>query len=407
MLSSLGLNIPKLSPDSKALNDIDFGGATMQSGSESGAAAALTERIRISYRLKCGQGQKPHEVASDIAFEQTVELPEPCVPAPIRDSVVGRVDGVTRSHSDVWMATISYPALAVGHGLGQLVNLLFGNISLKAGVQVTDLELPGWYLSRLPGPHFGSAGLRQLCGVGDGLPLSCAALKPLGLSAAALAQLCYQLALGGIDIVKDDHGLADQESAPFRERVARCQQAVEQANRETGGSSRYFPNVPSGWSTFSNDLAYARSAGITGVLVSPLLIGLDAVRYTAEQGEVALLGHPALSGAFFQAEHGIAPDLLLGSLFRLIGCDGVIYPNVGGRFVLTENQCAAINGRLREPLGSIKPAFPVPAGGIDVTRVPYWLDRYGPDTIFLVGGSLYAQGDLVAASRNLMKALGR
>jgi len=379
----------------------------MQLGRESSAVGTARQRIRISYRLKCGPGQDPHEVARDIAFEQTVELPEPCVPAPIRDSIVGRVEGVTRSNSQTWMATISYPALAVGRDLGQLVNLLFGNISLKSGVQVTDLELPGRYLSHLPGPHFGIAGLRQLCGVEDGAPLSCAALKPLGLAAAELAQLCYQFALGGIDVVKDDHGLADQESAPFRERVAHCQQAVERANRETGGSSRYFPNVPSSWSTFNADLAYARSVGVVGVLVNPLIIGLDAVRHTAEQGEFALLGHPALSGAFFQADHGIAPDLLLGRVFRLIGCDGVIYPNVGGRFVLTENECAAINGRLREPLGSIKPVFPVPAGGIDVTRVPFWLDRYGPDTIFLVGGSLYSQGDLVAASRNLMKALGR
>ncbi|UCG87543.1 MAG: ribulose 1,5-bisphosphate carboxylase [Gemmatimonadota bacterium] len=377
----------------------------MPVGSESSARGAAAERIRVSYRLLCGWGADPHSRARDIAFEQTVELPEHCVPAPIRDSVVGRIECVAQVDSQVWTAIISYPASVVSD-LGQLVNLLFGNISLKSGVQVFDVELPPSSMSHLTGPSFGVTGLRRLCGVGDGA-LSCAALKPLGLSTTELAQLCRQFALGGIDIIKDDHSLTDQESAPFRERVAQCQQAVERANRETGGSSRYFPNLPSSWSTFDDNLAYARSVGVTGVLVSPLLIGLDAVRCAAAQGDIALLGHPALSGAFFQPDHGIAPDLLLGKLFRLIGCDGVIYPNVGGRFVLSEGQCTAINGRLREPLGHIRRAFPVPAGGIDMTRVPYWLDRYGPDTIFLVGGSLYSQGDLVAASRILMKALGR
>ena len=41
----------------------------------------------------------------------------------------------------------------------------------------------------------------------------------MGLPAHALADLAYQFALGGIDIIKDDHGLADQSFAPFKERV--------------------------------------------------------------------------------------------------------------------------------------------------------------------------------------------
>ena len=39
----------------------------------------------------------------------------------------------------------------------------------------------------------------------------------------------------------------------------------------------------------------------------------------------------------------------------------------------------------------------MPGGGIDVRRVPHWIDRYGNERIFLVGGSLYAQPDLARA----------
>src|SRR5207253_5820723 len=50
----------------------------------------------------------------------------------------------------------------------------------------------------------------------------------------------------GIDLIKDDHSLADQTTAPFRERVERCQEAVARANDEAGGNALYFPNVTSG-----------------------------------------------------------------------------------------------------------------------------------------------------------------
>jgi len=85
----------------------------------------------------------------------------------------------------------------------------------------------------------------------------------------------------------------------------------------------------------------------------------------------------------------------------------VIYPNVGGRFTFSEDTCVAINDHLRHPLGDVRPAFPVPAGGIDAARVPHWIGRYGADTIFLVGGSLYAQHDLTAAARRLSEAVRR
>ena len=49
----------------------------------------------------------------------------------------------------------------------------------------------------------------------------------------------------------------------------------------------------------------------------------------------------------------------------------------------------------------------MPGGGIDVRRVPGLLERYGPDTIFLIGGSLYAQGDLARAVAELRETLAK
>jgi ribulose-bisphosphate carboxylase large chain len=363
------------------------------------------ERLRVTYLLACAPGEDPAAKARDIAFEQTVELPPDCVDEDLAQAVVGRVEDVEVRPDGRWRATLSYDPELVGGEVAQLFNLLFGNISLKSGILVGDVTWPERLLRQFPGPRFGIDGVRAVCGTAERRPLLCAALKPVGLSAAALAAICHQFALGGVDLVKDDHSLADQSTAPFAERVARCQDAVAQANAATGGTTVYVPNFPHGAANATAAVALARAEGRRALLVSPLLVGFDTVRWLAETSGLALLAHPALAGAFLGRDHGIAPEVLLGQLFRLIGADAVIYPNAGGRFTLTEESCEAINAALRSPLGPLRPSFPVPAGGIDAARVPHWIERYGPDTIFLIGGSLYAQGDIARATRRVVDAL--
>ena len=71
-----------------------------------------------------------------------------------------------------------------------------------------------------------------------GRALTCSALKPQGVPPARLAQLAEQFARGGIDFIKDDHGLADQAYSPFAERVAAVAGSV--------GRTRYVPSLSGG-----------------------------------------------------------------------------------------------------------------------------------------------------------------
>lgn len=372
------------------------------------------ERFRITYRLTCDADEDPYAKARDLALEQTVELPAEVLPPHIADLVVGRVEAVDPvgdppgdAGVSAWRVVLSYEAeVTVGDDVTQFVNLLFGNASLKSGVLVEDADVPATLLMRCGGPRFGVPGVRAACGAEDERPLLCAAAKPLGLSPAELAAVCYAFAAGGVDVVKDDHGLADQAPAPFAERVPRCQEAVERANADTGGRTLYFPHVSAG-ADLAAQLEVVRAAGCRGIVVSPLLIGWETTRRLAADSGLVLFAHPTLAGAFFHPTHGIRPDVLLGRLFRTVGCDGVIYPNVGGRFSFTLQECEAINRRLREPFAVHRPSFPVPAGGIAAERVPEWLDRYGPDTVFLLGSSLYRQKDLRAAAARLVEAVRR
>ena len=366
-------------------------------------------RLGVHYALHLAAGEDAAHQAAAIALEQTVELPRSLLTVALAERMAGRVEAVRQTGPRRALVALSYSLDAVGADLPQCLNLLFGNISLKPGIRVVGLEWPAALLAALGGPGHGIAGLRALTGV-NGRALLCTALKPMGLSATELAQRCEAFARGGIDIIKDDHGLADQPAAPFAERLARCQDAVTRANAASGGQSQYFPNVTAPAALLPQRLAAAREAGCRGVLISPWLVGLDTLRLIRDRYGLAILAHPALTGSLFGRSAGMAPQLVLGDLFRLAGADAVIYPNAGGRFDFSAATCARINRHLRRPLGALRPSLPTPAGGMDVASAAHWLGRYGPDTVLLIGGSLYAQGDLergAAALRRVVEEVFR
>jgi ribulose-bisphosphate carboxylase large chain len=101
--------------------------------------------------------------------------------------------------------------------------------------------------------------------------------------------------------------------------------------------------------------------------------------------DIAFVVHPTMGGA-----SRIAPDLLIGKLFRLLGADAVIFPNYGGRFGYSPATCRRLGDRARRMWDGVRPSLPVPAGGMTLERVPEMLDFYGPDAMLLIGGSLLA-----------------
>jgi ribulose 1,5-bisphosphate carboxylase large subunit-like protein len=123
----------------------------------------------------------------------------------------------------------------------------------------------------------------------------------MGLSSPELGELAYKLALGGIDVIKDDHGLTDQCFAPFEERI-------------------------------------------------------------------------------------------FGQMMRLAGADAVIYPNFGGRFSFSQEECTSIVEGTQMDMGAVKSIFPAPGGSMNIDRIPEIHRVYGNDVMFLIGGGLCQHG---------------
>jgi ribulose-bisphosphate carboxylase large chain len=365
------------------------------------------ETFAAVYEIAAG-ADEARARAEEICVEQTVEFPPDLIERDdIRDGIIGRVESLEPGAGGQ-RARIHFAVETAGGELTQLLNVLFGNSSIKPGIRLARLELPDALLAAFPGPRFGRPGLRGLLGAPQ-RPLLCSAVKPMGLSPAELADLAYRFALGGIDLIKDDHGLADQPFCRFVDRVAACAEAVARANAETGGRSLYVANVSASADRVLERARRAVAAGAGALMAAPGLIGYDAMRVLAanEQLGVPILLHPALLGTYtVHPSAGIAHGVLYGQLARLAGADATIFPHFGGRFAFSEADCRDLVDGCERPMAALAPIFPVPAGGMSLERVPELLRFYGRDVILLIGGDLHRHGaDLTATCRRFREVV--
>jgi ribulose-bisphosphate carboxylase large chain len=343
--------------------------------------------IRAHYHLSCPAGEV-EQAAAAIAVEQTVEVPDALIDTRIRADVVGRVTSIERVAAERFAVCIEYDAALACGQLPQLINLVYGNITMRDFIRLVDLDLPGELLARFRGPNFGVDGLRALLGV-HGRPLLCTALKPRGSPIERFVEIAHEFALAGGDLVKDDHNLVDADLDAFSDRVERCRDAVEKANATTGRNCLYLPYLCAPADRMERSVQMLLQRGVRGVLVPPMILGLDSVRDLAARHGLLVMSHPTFTGTFFHdPRHGIEPGLLLGTLFRLAGVDATVFVNHGGRYSYSVEECASIARRVREPLGDLAPALPAPAGGMGLANVPEMADLYGADTVCLVGGAL-------------------
>lgn len=344
-------------------------------------------RFPVTYRITT-RAQDIERRAQAIAVEQSVEVPLSVIDdRRVLSEVVGCVQSITDRGDGTFDVVIALAVDTTGLEPGQLLNILFGNSSIHDDVALIDADFTPQMRAAFGGPRHGLHGLREASGA-EGRAMTCAALKPQGLPIEALAALAHKLALGGIDFIKDDHGLADQAYSPYAVRVPACARAVREACKATGGRTHYLPSLSGHLDQLRAQLRLAREEGLRTALIAPMVVGLASFHaLVREFPDFAFFAHPAMAGAA-----RIAPPFLFGKLLRLLGADASIFPNYGGRFGYTRETCVAIAAACRAPMGGLKPAAPVPAGGMTLHRVGEMLELFGRDTVLLIGGDLLAAG---------------
>jgi ribulose-bisphosphate carboxylase large chain len=341
--------------------------------------------IEAIYRVE-SDARSIEERACAIAVEQSVEMPVSAIDDDfVRAEIVGRVLDISEIESGRFEVRIGLAGETVGKDPGQLLNMLFGNISLHNDILLHDADFSDALAESFGGPRHGLSGLRARAGA-SGRALTSSALKPQGLSSEKLAELARRFAEGGIDYIKDDHGLADQKYSPFAARVEAIAKAL------SSQTTRYLPSLSGDLDSMRRQIAIAENVGIDTVLVAPMIAGFSNLHaLISEHPRIAFMAHPTMGGAA-----RIEPPLLIGKLFRLIGCDAVVFPNHGGRFGYSPETCQALANAALQDWHGLRPAVPVPAGGMTLERIGEMLDFYGADIMLLIGGALLAARERIA-----------
>lgn len=342
----------------------------------------------VTYKIVADSRSAAEEISAAIAIEQSVEMPPETVAEHLKPGI-GQVNRLTRIDGESWETEIHFSTALVDGDPVQFLNVLFGNSSLKPGILIIDLD-KSYLSSLLAGPTFGISGIRTLLNAFN-RPLSCTALKPVGSSPSELAEKAFQFARGGIDIIKDDHGITNQHSAPFKERIPAIVKAIHRGEQKSGKKTLYFPNITGSPEEVSERAQFAKEIGADGVLISPQLTGLMQMNTLGVSDlNLPIMAHPAFSGSIVNhKQNGISADVYYGLIWRAFGADSIIYPNTGGRFSFDLAECKSINRSCRDENIGMNSSFPTPGGGIKRETVHQWKKEYGPETIFLIGGSLY------------------
>lgn len=348
------------------------------------------DRFCVEYHLH-GTAEHAQKTAERLCADQTIEAPRELLhPSQEYAPLLGILEEFRTEDESAHCAVISFPIELFGDSCPQLLHTLFGTASLTAGIQVTGLRLPKTLPGGWPGPRYGQTGLRVLVDVHH-RPLVCAVLKPLGFSPQQLADLAFQFALGGVDLIKDDQGLANHQFCRFEERVRRCVDAVQKASRETQRPCLYFPHITGTVEEIAQRIRCAQAAGADGVLLCPGLIGYSVVHEITRDPGIALpiISHPALLGTYaIDRRSGLAPHVLYGQLPRLIGADITIFPIYGLNFPLSRDECRRIADTCSMEWGSLAPTFPTAAGRMGEDRIAEMHETFGRELVFILGSQI-------------------
>ena len=290
--------------------------------------------------------------------------------------------------------------------LSVIAGNLFGLGKLEA-VRLLDIDLPESLAGC--GPKFGIDGIRKIVGT----EVSCrphigTIIKPkVGLNPKDTAQVAYEAALGGLDLIKDDETLTNQTFCPLFDRLEAVMDALDRAKDETGKQVLYAVNVTTGGDRIVELAHSAVKAGANMLMVDVLTAGFSAIQALAESPgiNVPIHVHRTMHGALTRnPHHGIAMRPI-AKLVRSAGGDQLHTGSVSGKMGSKAGEVIADNMEITKPLSYLKPVFPVSSGGLHPGKVAAEIAKLGTDIVLQAGGGIHGhpQGT-TAGTRAMLQA---
>jgi 2,3-diketo-5-methylthiopentyl-1-phosphate enolase len=300
------------------------------------------------------------------------------------------------SETDVrsFVIRLAFPWVNFGDSFPMFLSTIPGNISFGFPVKLLDVEFPDVLLSKFSGPKFGIEGIRKLLGVTH-RPLVNNMIKPCtGFPPEVGADLVYEAAAGGVDIIKDDELLGGSpEFSPLQKRVEMYMKAIEKADAEKGEKTLYTVNITDRVSRLRENALAAIEAGANALMVNYISTGLSALRMLAEDPEinVPILGHATAGGSMIVSPYaGISAHLIMAKFPRIAGADIINDLVPYGKLPILKSKYVRIAQICRGKLGKIKPIFPNAVAGTFPGNIHEIIADVGNDCILGAGGGIHA-----------------
>ncbi|RLG17436.1 type III ribulose-bisphosphate carboxylase [Nanoarchaeota archaeon] len=354
---------------------------------------------------------------------------EKAVDAVCEESSIGTWTKVTTMNERIWemrarafkieklsensaIIEVAYPSILFERGnMAQILSSIAGNIfgmKILDNLRLLEVNLPRDLLKSFKGPKFGIQGVREILKIYD-RPLLGSIVKPkIGLSSDEHARAAYEAWVGGVDIVKDDENLTNQDFNKFEERVVKTLRMLEKAEEETGERKAYLPNVTAETKEMLRRARFVKDQNGTYVMVDIITCGASAVQTLREENEdlgLVIHAHRAGHAALDRNEkHGISMKAI-AQIFRAIGVDQLHVGTVVGKMVSPKEEVLGTVEALIKS-GVHKPVFPVASGGLHPGLVPDLVKIFGKDVIIQAGGGIWGHPmGGKAGAREMRKAI--
>ena len=373
--------------------------------------------LLATYYLDMPSGDDVLAKAASYAVGQTIGtwVEVPGVTPEMRDRYLGRVVTVLEAppvdlatqagENSGYFVQIALPTANFGPSIPMLLATTIGNdVSTSVQAKLVDLQLPDALAEGLVGPRFGVEGVRKLVGVHD-RPLVLNMIKPCtGLTPEAGAQIFYETALGGVDLIKDDELMGNPSFSPVADRVKAYLAAGERARDETGRDVVYVPNVTDRADRMIDNAKAAVDAGARAVMCAYASVGFGGLQHLAEVAGVPILAHYAAAAPYFEGPgSGMSAPLAIGLLPRLAGGDLAVTITPYGGYPLRRLPYLRTIQQLTLPRPHIAPTFPIVGGGVHPGTVETYVGELGNDIVLGAGGAIQGHPDGAAAGADAMR----
>ncbi|WGI17186.1 RuBisCO large subunit C-terminal-like domain-containing protein [Methanonatronarchaeum sp. AMET-Sl] len=288
----------------------------------------------------------------------------------------------------------------------QILSIVAGNLfglSEIDNVRLQDITLPKKLFKSYEGPKYTIDELKEFVGAKN-RPLVGTIVKPkVGLSPTETAEVSYEAAVGGVDLIKDDETLTNQEFCPIEDRVINVMEMLDKARDETGSNTFYAVNITADSNQVVERAVKAVENGANMVMIDVITTGFSALRMVSEAVDVPVHVHRTMHAAMTRnPKHGISM-LPISKLVRLCGGTQLHTGSYHGKMHGDIKEIDACRDALKDNWHGLNNVLPVASGGIHPELVKDNLDGYGMNCLVQAGGGIHGHPDGTKAGAKAMR----